>query len=44
MALDGGDGDDAWVQLFGAAMLCRTFQILPEEAERAIARLNSMLG
>lgn len=43
-ALDQGDGDRAWVQLLGAAMLCRTFQILPEEAEKTILRLNSMLG
>jgi hypothetical protein len=44
VALDFGDGDGAWLQLFGAATLCRTFQIQPEDTERTIARLNSMLG
>jgi len=43
-ALESGDGDEAWVELYGAAMLCRTFRIQPAEAERTIARLNSMLG
>jgi hypothetical protein len=44
VALDRGDGDGSWIQLFGAAKLCRTFQIQPEESERVISRLNSMLG
>ena len=44
IALESNDGDEAWVELYGAAMLCRTFRIQPEEAERTIARLNSMLG
>jgi hypothetical protein len=44
MALERNDGDEAWVELYGAAMLCRTFRIQPDEAERTIARLNSMLG
>lgn len=44
LALNRGDGDGSWIQLFGAAKLCRTFQIQPEESERVISRLNSMLG
>lgn len=44
VALNRGDGDGSWIQLFGAAKLCRTFQIQPEESERVISRLNSMLG
>ena len=43
-ALARNDGDEAWVHLYGAAMMCRTFQIQPDDAERTIARLNSMLG
>jgi hypothetical protein len=43
-ALGRGEGDTAWVELYGAAMLCRTFQFQAEEAEKTIARLNSMLG
>jgi hypothetical protein len=43
-ALDRGDGDGSWLQLFGAATMCRTFQIQPKETERTLARLNSMLG
>ena len=44
VALNRGDGDGSWIQLFGAAKLCRTFKIQPEESERVISRLNSMLG
>ena len=44
IALEQGDGDEAWVELYGAAMLCRTFGIQPQEAERTVARLNNMLG
>jgi hypothetical protein len=43
-ALERNDGDEAWVELYGAAMLCRTFRIQPEEAERLIDRLNGMLS
>ncbi len=41
-ALDRGDGDGAWVHLFGAATLCRTFSIHPEKAARVLERLNGM--
>jgi hypothetical protein len=44
VALNRGDGDGSWIQLFGAAKLCRTFQIQPLESERVISRLNTMLG
>jgi len=44
VALNRGDGDGSWIQLFGAAKLCRTFQIQAGEAERVISRLNAMLG
>jgi hypothetical protein len=43
-AIDRGDGDDAWIHLFGAATLCRAFQIQPGDADRVVARLNSMLS
>jgi hypothetical protein len=44
LALERNDGDEAWVELYGAAIMCRTFQIQPEETERTIARLNTMLS
>jgi hypothetical protein len=42
-ALDRGDGDGCWFQLFGAATLCVSFPGQAEQSRRAVARLNSML-
>jgi hypothetical protein len=42
-ALDQGDADGAWIQLFGAATLCAKFKAHAEHSRRVIARLNAAL-
>ena len=43
VALDRGDGEGCWFHIFGAATLCRSFGVYPEEAERALHRLDLLL-
>ena len=43
-ALDHGDGEASWFSLFGAAKLCKSFQIQPEKSERALHRIKGLLS